>query len=380
MKIALIGTAYPYRGGLASYNERLAREFQVQGHEVTIYTFTLQYPDYFFPGQTQYSEEPPPEDLKIVRCINSVNPLNWVSVGRQIKASAPDLVLIKFWLPFMGPCFGTILRTLKRGTNIPVVSIIDNIVPHEQRPGDRVFAKYFVGPVDGFVAMSRSVEQELDEFRGTKPVVFSPHPIFDNFGEAVPRAEAMQKLGLDPTYKYLLFFGLIRDYKGLDLLLEAFAETDFRGRKIKLIIAGEYYADRKPYDELIAKHDLADDIHQVDRFIQDSEVATYFGACDLLVQPYKTATQSGVTQIAYHFNTPMVVTDVGGLAEMCPHEVVGYVVPPKPEAVADAIRSYFEQDLQEVMTANVAEEKKKYSWAILVRRIQELKDRIQSGR
>lgn len=378
MKIALIGTAHPYRGGLASYNERLARELQAQGHEVTIYTFTVQYPNFLFPGKTQYSEEPAPQDLKIVRCINSANPLNWLNAGRKIRASRPDLILIKFWLPFMGPCFGTILRVIKSGRNTPVISIIDNIIPHEKRVGDRIFANYFVGPVDGFIAMSRSVQEELEAFRGNKPVIYSPHPIFDNFGKAVPRDQALAKLGLDPDYKYLLFFGLIRGYKGLDILLEAFAEDSFREQPIKLIIAGEYYADRKPYDELIAQKGLAPYIHQVDRFIQDSEVATYFGACDLLVQPYKTATQSGVTQIAYHFNTPMVVTDVGGLAEMCPDGVVGYVVPPKATAVAEAIRSYFAKDQQATMEANVAEEKKKYSWAVLAERIQELKDRVQS--
>lgn len=376
MNIALIGTAHPYRGGLASYNERLARELQTQGHEVTIYTFTVQYPNFLFPGKTQYSEEPAPSDLKIVRCINSVNPLNWVSVGRRIKATKPNLVLIKFWLPFMGPCFGTILRTIKSGGQPPVITIIDNIIPHESRPGDKIFSKYFVGPVDAFISMSHTVQKQLEDFRGSKPSIYSPHPIFDNFGKAVSRQDALDSLGLDPQFQYVLFFGLIRDYKGLDILLEAFADPILVGSNVRLIVAGEYYSDRAPYDALIEKHQLQDRMTQIDRFIQDSEVATIFGACDLLVQPYKTATQSGVTQIAYHFNKPMVVTDVGGLAEMCPDGKVGYVVAPLASEVARAINQYFEEGRQAEMETFIEEEKKKYSWAILCERILELKAQL----
>lgn len=373
MKIALIGTAHPYRGGLAAYNERLAKAFQEQGHEVTIYTFTVQYPNFLFPGKSQYSDEPAPQDLKIEACINSVNPLNWLSVGKRIRATNPDLVLIKFWLPFMGPCFGTILRRIKSGGNPPVVAIIDNIIPHESRPGDRVFAKYFVGPVDAFIAMSKTVQDQLATFTKQKPRLFSPHPIFDNFGERGSRDTALKNLGLDPTYKYLLFFGLIRDYKGLDLLLEAFADTRFRNSGIKLIIAGEYYTDRTPYDRLIEVNQLAGDIIQVDRFIQDSEVADYFNACDLLVQPYKSATQSGVTQIAYHFEKPMVVTDVGGLSEMCPDGKVGYVVTPEPKAITEAIFKFFASENEQAkMLAGIKDEKKQYSWDILTSNILQL--------
>jgi len=375
MKIALIGTAHPYRGGLAAYNERLAKALQEQGHQVTIYTFTVQYPNFLFPGKTQYSVEPPPVDLHIVRSINSVNPLNWVKEGQRIGKSKPDLVIVKFWLPFMGPCFGTILRGVKRISGAPVVTIVDNIIPHEARPGDRAFTRYFVKPVDAFIAMSQSVLEQISLF-SDRPKRFSPHPIFDNFGQVAPREVAHAKLGLDPSHKYLLFFGLIRDYKGLDLLLEAFADERFRNSGINLIIAGEYYTDRAPYDALIEKHQLAPDIIQVDRFIQDSEVADYFNAADLLVQPYKTATQSGVTQIAYHFNKPMIVTNVGGLAEMCPDGKVGYVVSPEPAPIAEAIFRYFEGKDQKKLTAGIAEEKKKYSWDILTQNILGLRDQV----
>jgi glycosyltransferase involved in cell wall biosynthesis len=378
MKVALIGTAHPFRGGLASYNERLIREFVDQGHEADLFTFTLQYPNILFPGKTQYSEEPAPKGIRIIPIVNSINPFNWWSVGNQIRKADYDLVLVKFWLPFMGPCFGTILRRVRRNPRTTVISIIDNIIPHESRPGDRAFARYFVGPVQGFIAMSQAVMNDLKGFVGNKPSVYSPHPLFDNFGQSADRSAALEKLGLDPANQYLLFFGLIRDYKGLDLLLEAYADQRFRSRNIKLIVAGEFYADRTPYDALIEKHGLAEDILLADHFIQDSDVATYFSACDLLVQPYKTATQSGVTQIAYHFEKPMIVTDVGRLAEMCPDGKVGYVVPPEPSAIAEAILRYFDATDRDAMAGMIREEKKKYGWEIMVTRLLALRQQLKT--
>ncbi|MEO1261813.1 MAG: glycosyltransferase [Bacteroidota bacterium] len=365
MKIAIIGSAYPFRGGLATYNERLAKAFQDQGEDVTLYTFTLQYPNFLFPGKTQYSSDPAPNHLNIVECINSVNPLNWIAVGNKIRKANPDLVVIKFWLPFMGPCYGTILRLIKSNRHSKVINIIDNMIPHEKRPGDRIFTKYFVKPVDAFIAMSQTVLDDVDQFDTVKPRLLSPHPLYDNFGDIAPKKEVLQKLGLDDSFQYMLFFGLIRDYKGLDILIEAFADQRFRNTKIKLIVAGEYYADRDKYVNLIKKHRLEKDIIQVDKFIPDSEVALYFNACDLVVQPYKAATQSGVTQIAYHFNKPMIVTNVGGLSEMCPDGKVGYVVPPDPTSIADAALKFFNQTDREAMIENIIGEKQKYSWDIL---------------
>lgn len=376
MKIALIGTAHPFRGGLAAYNERLVRELREQGHDAEILTFTVQYPEFLFPGKTQYSAEPAPVGLPIERAVNSVNPLNWLNVGNRLRDGDYDLVLVKFWLPFMGPCFGTILRRARRNPRTRVLAIIDNIIPHEKRPGDEIFARYFCGAVDGFVAMSDAVLRDLATFAGNKPRVYSPHPIFDNFGAPPPRTAALETLALDPAHRYVLFFGLIRDYKGLDLLLEAYADARFRDSGVKLIVAGEFYTDRAPYDALIEQHGLAADIKLVDRFIQDSEVATFFAAADLVVQPYKTATQSGVTQIAYHFEKPMVVTDVGGLAEMCPDGKVGYVVAPAPAAIADAMLHFFTEADQEALRAGILEEKRKYGWDIMVDRLLELRGRV----
>jgi len=247
-----------------------------------------------------------------------------------------------------------------------VVSIIDNIVPHEKRPGDRTLASYWVNSVDGFVAMSRSVLDDLETFDKKRPKVFCPHPLYDNFGETVPKSEAQKRLGLDDSFRYLLFFGFIRDYKGLDLLLEAFADERLRKTPLKLIVAGEFYCDPKPYHEQIARLGIGEHVIMSNDFIPDSAVANYFCASDLVVQPYKSATQSGVTQIAYHFNKPMLITDVGGLAEIVPNGKTGYVVPPDPAAVANAIVDYYEEHREQEFAANAAVEKLKYTWGRMV--------------
>jgi len=372
MKIAIIGTVYPYRGGLASYNERLAEELMEKGFDVTIYTFSLQYPSFLFPGKTQYSEDKGPENLHIVQIINSINPFNWISTGNRIKKTKPDLVIIKFWIPFMGACFGTILRRIKSNKFTKVVSIVDNLIPHESRIGDKTLTNYFMKPVDVFIAMSKNVLTEIESLDKSKPKMLSPHPLFDNFGDSVSKEEAYQKLGLSLEFRHILFFGLIRDYKGLDLLIEAFADERFRNQKIKLIIAGEYYSDKIKYTKLIEQHHLVEEIIEADKFILNSDVKYYFSAADVVVQPYKSATQSGVTQIAYHFNKPMIVTDVGGLSEMCPHEKVGYVVAPRPKEIADAIFKFFNNKNPEKFIDNIIEEKKKYSWNVLVNNILKL--------
>lgn len=375
--VVIIGSAYPLRGGLATYNERLARAFQENGDKVVIHTFSLQYPNFLFPGKTQYSEGPPPEGLDIRVTVNSVNPFNWIKVGRMIRKQDPDLVIVKFWLPFMGPCFGTILRIIRKNRRTKVISIIDNIIPHEKRPGDRAFSNYFVKAVDGFIAMSRAVLNDLGTFDARKPKLYSPHPLYDNFGSLIPKEEAKKKLGLDPRFSYMLFFGFIRDYKGLDLLLEAFADERFRKLPVKLIVAGEYYTDSRPYLDIIKKHNLEEHVLQKTDFIPDSEVAPYFSASDIVVQPYKDATQSGVTQIAYHFNRPMLVTDVGGLAEMIPDGKVGYVVKPAVKEIADALIDFYANNREEQFVPNVAEEKQKYSWSNMIATIDQL---YNSGR
>lgn len=372
MKVIILGSAHPLRGGLASYNERLAREFIRQGHSVQIYTFSLQYPQFLFPGTTQFSDEPAPDDLYIHVKVNSVNPFNWFSVGKEIAKLNADLLIVKFWLPFMAPCLGKISRIVKANGKTKVVSILDNIIPHEKRFGDFFLAKYFVNSVDAFIAMSESVLEDLKKFDARKPRAFSPHPLFDNFGEAITKTEAYGKLGLAINEEYILFFGFIRDYKGLDLLLNAMADERVRALNMKLIIAGEFYTDSKPYADLIQQLGIRDKLILKTDFIPDSEVRNYFCAADMVVQPYKHATQSGVTQICYHFDRPMLVTNVGGLPEIVPHGKVGYVVEPVPKAIADALVDFYSNHLEFKMRDYIKLEKKKYAWSEMLKKIFEV--------
>lgn len=372
MKIVILGTAHPLRGGLSAYNERIAYEFQSQGHEVIIYTFSLQYPDFLFPGTTQFSDQPAPKDLTIKVAVNSVNPFNWWKVGREIKALNADLLIVKFWLPFMAPCLGTICKLVRGNNKTKVISIIDNIIPHEKRIGDFQFAKYFVNNVDGFIAQSKSVLSDLNLFDATKPKRFSPHPLYDNFGAAIPKEEAKAKLGLDSNKHYLLFFGFIRDYKGLDILLKAIADKRFKDQNINVIVAGEFYNNSEQYHQLIEELKIADLVTLRTDFIPDDMVRYYFCASDIVVQPYKHATQSGVTQICYHFNRPMIVTNVGGLPEIVPNDVVGYVVEPEPTSIANAILKFYAEQKEDVFAANINIEKEKYSWNAMLKSIYEV--------
>lgn len=373
MKIIIVGTAYPYRGGLSAFNERLAYEYLQHGDEVEIYTFTLQYPSFLFPGKTQYSDEPAPERLTIHRRINSINPFNWISVGREIAKKRPDILITKYWLPFMAPCLGSIERRVRRNKHTRIISILDNIIPHEHRIGDRLFSRYFVRSTDGFVAMSQSVLDDLNLFDTRKPRRFCPHPLYDHYGTLVDKSEARQTLHLDPQGRYVLFFGFIRSYKGLDLLIDAMADPRMKEMDIRLIVAGEFYGDPKPYMEQIERLHVSDRMVLCTDFIPDSKVNYYFRACDIVAQPYKSATQSGVTQIAFHFEKPMLVTDVGGLAEIVPDGKIGYVVQPDAPQIADALVRYYNEKREAEFTEAVREEKKKYSWSNMIDAIEELK-------
>lgn len=369
MKIVLLGTAWPYRGGLASFNERLIKQFSIEGHDASIITFTLQYPSILFPGKTQYSDSPAPSDINISRKVNSINPLNWRKIGKEIKEMAPDILIIKYWMPFMAPCFGTITRIAKTNKKTKVVCIADNIIPHEQKFYDHSFTRFFIKNVDAFVVMSDSVLRDLAQFNRSKMRAKNPHPLFDNFGEKITKEVACLKLGLDPGKNYILFFGFVRAYKGLDLLLKAFSDSRIKKLGIELIIAGEYYEDQKPYKKLMDDLQISDHVHSFPKFISDEEVKNYFSAADLVVQPYKNATQSGVTQIAYHFEVPMLVTNVGGLSELVPDQQVGYVVEVDVNKIADAIADFYAANRKDFFISNIREEKKRFGWDRLVKTI-----------
>jgi glycosyltransferase involved in cell wall biosynthesis len=361
MNIAIIGPAHPLRGGLSTFNQRLAEELQSQGHKVCIYSFSLQYPSFLFPGTSQFTDEPAPENIPIHILINSVNPFNWFSAGGIIKKAKHDLVIVRYWLPFMGPALGTILRIVRRNKHTQVLCIADNIIPHEKRPGDRVFTKYFLKPVHSFITMSKDVLQDLRKFTN-KPAAFHHHPLYDNFGPLLSKEEACRALGIDPKEKYLLFFGFIRKYKGLDILLEAMGDKRLKEANIKLIIAGEFYTDKAMYEQLIDQYQLHESTYLFTEFIPNEAVRYYFCAADLVMLPYHHATQSGISQVAYHFEKPMVVTNVGGLPEVVPDGKVGYVTNPDASSIANAILKFFETDSIPDLKQNLQEEKKKYSW------------------
>jgi glycosyltransferase involved in cell wall biosynthesis len=359
-QLIIIGPAWPLRGNLAAFDEKLATVFMSAGIPTSINTFSLQYPGFLFPGATQYSSDPAPTNLSIEVAINSINPLNWIKVGLRIRKEKPSLIIVRYWIPFMGPCLGTILRIVKSNKHTKIIALVDNMIPHEKRIGDQLFTKYFVGAMDGFLTMSQKVQKDVQLFTN-KPTCISPHPIFDHFGSTIPVADARKALNLTASDKVILFFGFVRAYKGLDLLIEAMADPAIKAAGIRLIIAGEFYEAPAPYLEQIERLGLSNHITVYNQYIGEREVTNYVSAADFIIQPYKNATQSGVTPMAYHFLKPMLVTNVGGLADTVPHDKVGLVVEPNVASIAAGILQLYERGTAHFLP-HLIEEKKKYSW------------------
>ena len=359
-KLVIIGPAWPLRGGLAAFDEKLATTFTKLGVDSSIETFSLQYPSFLFPGKTQYSDSPAPLQVKINVSINSINPFNWIKVGWQLRKAKPDLIIVRYWIPFLGPCLGTILRIVKGNNNTKVIAIVDNMIPHEKRWGDYIFTKYFASAVDAFLTMSDKVSKDVKTF-SHKPILLSPHPIFDHFGAPITKDAARKILGIGEHEKIILFFGFIRKYKGLDLLLKAIAQDAIKKLGIKLMIVGEFYDDATLYQDLIQSLGIQDQIILHTHFVPDEDVKKYVCSADFIIQPYRNATQSGVTPLAYHFEKPMLVTNVGGLADTVPHEQVGLVVAPNVDEIAKGIEKLYEMGTAH-FTPYIISEKKKYSW------------------
>ncbi len=379
-KIFIIGPAHPLRGGLATFNQRLAKEFNDQGDDCSIYSFSLQYPKFLFPGKTQYTNEPAPSGIKIFSLINSINPFNWIKVGNRLRKEKPDIIVVRYWLPLMGPALGTILRRVRKNRHSRIICIADNIIPHEHRAGDKAFTKYFLKSCDAFITMSAKVMDDLRKYEKDKPAKLIQHPLYDNFGEPISKSEAREKLGVGSREAVVLFFGFIRKYKGLDILLDAMKilrenpkpdPDSYRDRNLKLLVAGEFYEDEKPYREQINKLGIADNLILHTHFIPDSEVKYYLCAADVVIQPYRNATQSGVTPLAYHFEKPMIVTNVGGLPSLVPHEKAGLVAEPTAGSIAEAILRFYQLG-ENYFLPHLRSEKQKYSWANLVSAIRSL--------
>jgi len=387
-KVVIIGSAHPFRGGgVTTFNHRLAKEFNQLDYPCEIYSFSLQYPSFLFPGKTQYTTDPAPPGLVIHSVINSLNPINWIRIGNRLKKEKPDIIVVRYWLPFMGPCFGTILRRVQKNKYTKIICIADNVIPHEKRPGDKVFTKYFLKSCDAFITMSEKVMNDLKSFEPNKPAKLVAHPLYDIFGSAVSKTAARDHLGLAQNEKIILFFGFIRKYKGLDLLLEAISILNQPNIKhpaspasggiavttsnIKLLIAGEFYENEKTYYEQIDKLGIREQVILRTGFIPDNEVPFYLCSVDAVIQPYRNATQSGVTPLAYHFKKPMIVTNVGGLPAMVSHERSGLVAEPDPASIARAILKFYELG-EEYFTTHLGLENEKYSWTVMVNTIVQL--------
>ncbi len=361
LKIFIIGPAFPLRGGPAQFNENLCLELNKEGHDAQIISYKLQYPNFLFPGSSQFEKSgSAPQDIKIHTILNTINPFNWLMVARFIRKQKPDFILFRYWLPFFGPCLGTIGKLVRSHTK--VLALTDNIIPHEKRIGDHIFTKYFVKNCDGFIAMSKVVLNDLSIFTQNLNKAYSPHPMYQNYGDPISIDLARKKLNLNPQDKIILFFGLIRHYKGLDILLEALAAPEIKKQGIKLLIAGEFYDDKNFYLQLIKKLNLQDHVIVHDKFIPNDEVRDYFCASNLVAQTYRNATNSGVTMVGYFYEKPMLVTNVGGLSEIVPDEVCGYVVENNCALISEKVVDFFTKDREKEFVKNVKIEKRKYEW------------------
>jgi len=369
MKVTILSTAYPWRGGIAHFNGLLYRELTKE-NEVKVVTFKRQYPAVFFPGKSQLESGDSVEQISTDRIVDSINPFNWISVDKRIKKEAPDLLILKYWLPFFAPCFGTISRIIKKNKKTRILTICDNVLPHEKRPGDRAFTKYFFKQVDYFILLSKKVKEDLLTLKPGAKYKILPHPIYSNFGDPVQKDEARRKLGLTDK-NLILFFGFIRDYKGLDILLKSMAELKEEG--VKLIVAGEFYTDRDKYLSLIDELNVKDNVYLFTDFIPTSDVKYYFSACNAVILPYKDATQSGIVQIAMNFRKPVIATNVGGLGEVIFENRTGFIVEKEnPEALAAAIKKFFKENKEDEFVNNLEKEVEKYSWSKFVKGMMEM--------
>ncbi|PXV62844.1 glycosyltransferase involved in cell wall biosynthesis [Dysgonomonas alginatilytica] len=362
MKIAILSPFYPYRGGIASFSNRLYQELEeTESIEVSAFSFSLLYPSFLFPGKTQYVEgEDFASSIQSERILNSVNPFSWLSTAEAINKYNPDVVIIAYWMPFVAPALGTVCHLLDN--KIKIVSLIHNAIPHEKRFFDKVFAKYFFKKCDSFIVLSEPVKDDLGNLISQPKVMVTPHPIYDHYKERIDKSEACKLLHVDADKKNLLFFGLIRDYKGLDLLIESMSYLD---DSYQLIIAGECYGDFQKYQQLIDQSPFKENIKVFEQYIPDDMVTTLFSAADVLVLPYRDATQSGVVAVAYQMELPMIATNVGALGETILSSATGIVVEVSPKAISEGIKSYFENGKQAYLN-NVRTEKKRLSWSKFV--------------
>jgi glycosyltransferase involved in cell wall biosynthesis len=360
MKITILSTAYPLRGGISHFNGLLYKEL-IKKNEVNVITFSRQYPSLLFPGKSQTEEENEIEKIPSKQLVDSINPFNWIKAGKRIKKDQPDLLIFKYWMPFFAPCFGTISRIAKKNGKTKILVICDNVISHERKPEEITLTKYFFSSADYFVLLSQKVKDDLLKIKPGAKYRVLPHPIYSNFGDPISKEEAKKKLNLADE-KLILFFGFIRDYKGLDILLNAMPELKEK-INLNLAVAGEFYTNKEKYLGLISRLNLKDHVYLYTDFIPTSEVKYYFSACDAVVLPYKDATQSGIVQIAMNFKKPVIATNVGGISEVVLDGKTGFIVEKEnPSALADAVFRFYSEKRESEFIMNIEVEAKKYSW------------------
>lgn len=359
MKIAILSSFYPFRVGMAHLNTRLCVELS-KAHEVKAFSFTTLYPNFLFPGQTQFvSKDDPVPEIRGERVLSSINPLSYVTTAKAINKYSPDVLIIPYWMSFLAPAFGVVCRLLKK--SIKIVALVHNAIPHEKRFFDKSFAKFFFGRCDAFVVLSNSVEKDLKKIIPDARILLTPHPIFDHYVEKIDRKTACATLNIATNKKNILFFGLIREYKGLDLLIEAMS---FMSDDYQLVIAGESYEDFGKYQDLIGKSPLKSNIKVFEQYIPDEMVTILFSAADVLILPYKSATQSGVVAAAYQLETPIIATNVGALGHELYNAKTGLVAPEvTADCIATTIRQFFSNPSKQAeYLTNIKNEKKRLSW------------------
>ncbi|MCF0206611.1 MAG: glycosyltransferase [Bacteroidales bacterium] len=357
MKFIIVGTAYPYRSAVSTFNHSLARQLKVDGNEVEILTYTRHHTGKHISGDQK------PDDLKITRMIHSTNPLSWKKASNYIEDSQPDEVIFAYTDSRSSVCMGHIAKNLNHAAKIKKLAIVKDIIPDNAKFIDRILPYNLVRNVDGFVCISKNIAEDIEHFEKTpKPKKYTYLPVNSRFGERIPREEALSQLNLDPEYRYLLFFGSIRPFKGLDIMIDAFSDERLRKYKLKLIIAGEFRDNIQPYIDKIEERNISDFLEVRSGYVEYPDVKKYFSAADMLLQTYKTPHESGVTRLAFHFEKPMLVTNVRKLSDIVDNGSVGYVVEPNAQSIAEAIIDFYENNRGEEMEKNVAVEKLKFSW------------------
>jgi D-inositol-3-phosphate glycosyltransferase len=366
MKIVIVGPSKPYRGGIAHFSDELARTLRLRGHDVTMETFSRQYPSFLFPGTTQLEgglDTLPPDTTAR---LDSLNPLSWWTTARRIRKSGADLVVFAYWLAFFAPAYRSMTRSLRRA-GVPVVAIVHNALPHERRLGDRSLGRSFLSRCSRLVTLSRAVAEDVETLGVSTPIIEAGHPVYTHFGREVAQADARETLGFDLEDPVLLFFGFIRRYKGLDTLIEAMPRILKSHPNATLLVAGEFYEDEQAIRNRVTALGIGASVRFDTRYVPDERVPLYFSAADIVVQPYRSATQSGVAHIAFHFGRPVVVTDVGGLAETIPDGEAGFVVPPEnPSRIADVVNRFFSDSaIRERVVAGASRQHGVFSWHAL---------------